>query len=188
MYRTEDFTEKLKMEDYNNNYVNSEGFLEYCQKHLGYDPVWSCPQYDFDPDEYGREFKYFHIIGTRIIFEPTAGREEREKNEIGRSVKQACLKEKDILSEKLKTLERKYPGSLGMSAGSCHMCSQCIKPRRGGCRYPDEIRYLLEAMEGVPGRTAGELLGNELQLTDQAASKSFTVITALLTDHSEVEI
>ena len=188
MYQTENFTGRIAMEDYNKDYVNSDGFLNYCRDRLGYERVWACPQYDFDPEDYWREYKYFHIIGTRVVFDLSGSHEEIKSDGIRKSMKQACLKEKDFLWMKLKKLEKKYPGSLGLSAGSCHMCSQCTKPRRGGCRYPDEIRYLLEAMEGSLGRTAGEILGQELQWAYTKPWQPFTLITGLLSDHYNVEL
>lgn len=188
MYRSEGFTGQITMEDYKIYYVNSYGFLNYCRDRLGYERVWACPQYDFDPEDYWRKYKYFHIIGTRMVFDLPDSHGEIRSEERGKSVKQACLKEKDFLWSKLKKLEKKYPGSLGLSAGSCHMCSQTIKPRSGGCRYPDKIRYLLEAMEASPGRTAGDIIEHEFQWQDNEPLKPITLIAGLLSDQWDVEL
>lgn len=183
MYKTEEISERTIMKDYLNNYINGMSFLEYCEKSMGYGQIWSCPLYDFDPVEYGRKYKYFHIIGRRIIFDTAAGSKETEEY-----MNRVCLKEKDILSEKLQALESRYPGSIGLSAGSCHVCSRRRKSRGKGCRYAEEIRRFIESLGGTVGETACELLGIELQWMKEEPPESFTLISGLLTDHPRLEI
>jgi predicted metal-binding protein len=183
MYKTEEINDRTAMKDYLKNYVSGMSFLEYCEKCMGYRQIWSCPLYDFDPVEYGRKYKYFHIIGRRITFETAAEVKER-----GEYMSRVCLEEKDILLEKIQALESKYPGSVGLSAGSCDVCSRCRKSKGKGCRYPEEIRGFIESLGGHAGETAGELLGIELQWMREKPPESCTLISGLLTDHPKLEI
>ncbi|HML35978.1 MAG TPA: DUF2284 domain-containing protein [Bacillota bacterium] len=201
MYQTEEFTSRTTVEDYLSNYANGERFLEYCEKFTGCGHIWSCPLYDFDPAEYEKKYKYFYIIGKRITFDqPDEGkgksymtrkeREQREKDRHEREkyMNQVCLREKDILSETIYELEKKYPGSIGLPAGSCRMCRQCSKPQEKGCRYSEEIRYFLESLGADVNGTAGDLLGMELRWMKDRMPKDFTLINGFLTDSAKVEI
>lgn len=185
------------MKEYLKNYMTGEGFLEYCEKSTGYDQIWSCPLYDFNPAAYGKKYKYLYIIGKRIIFEQAAGngpkgkdrgKIKEEQKELERYMNEICLKEKDILAKKMKTLKKRYPDSFRLSAGSCHVCSRCKRPKRGGCRYSDEIRCFIESIGGDVGETTGEFLGIELQWMKEKLPESFTLITGLLTNDPGIEI
>jgi len=64
MYRTEKIKNRTTMKDYQRNYMNGEGFLEYCRRYTGNGQIWSCPLYDLNPADYGKKYKYFYIIET----------------------------------------------------------------------------------------------------------------------------
>ena len=185
MYRKETIKNKTTIEDYMENYKNAAGFLDYCEKCMGYKQVWSCPLCDFNPEEYGTSYKYFYIIGAKITFDEEGVAECNKSSEY---INQICLEEKYILSKKVQALEKKYPGSLGLVTGDCYMCSQCTRPTKKGCRYSDEIRYFLESIGTNVGKTAGDYLGIKLQLMKQKQPEYFTLINGLLTDDPKVEI
>jgi len=101
---------------------------------------------------------------------------------------QVCLKEKDVLSKKIQALEKEYPGSIGLSAGSCHICHQCTRPKDGGCRYSDEIRNFIEFLGGDVGKTAGDLLAMQLKWMKEKLPECLTLVNGFLTDNPAVEI
>jgi len=188
MYRAENFVNKITMKVFLENYVDVTGFLEYCKQCRCYGRVWSCPPYDFKPEEYWGRYKYIHIIGTKIIFDQATIDVEREKEEIENYIDQVFLKEKKILSERMQTLEKKYPGSIGLFAGSCHICTGCARPGGEACRYPDEMRYSIESLGGNVGKTARELLGIELIWMEEKLPEYITLVNGFLTDDPEAEI
>jgi predicted metal-binding protein len=185
MYRKEAIKNKTTMEEYMEGYKNAAGFLDYCEKNMGYQQVWSCPLYDFNPEDYGANYKYFYLIGSKITLDEEG---VAACNKSGGYFEQICLEEKYILSKKVHTLEKKYPGSLGLITGDCHMCSQCTRPTKKGCRYSDEIRYFLESIGAGVGKTAGDYLGIKLKRMKEKQPECFTLIHGLLTDDPKVEI
>lgn len=185
MYRREEIKNKITVADYMENYKNMEGFLDYCEKCMGYRQVWSCPLYDFNPEGFGNNFKYFYLMGTKIILNEDSDAESKKSSEY---INQICLEEKYILTKKVQALEKKHPGSVGMITGNCHMCTQCSRPLGEGCRYSDEIRFFLESIGADVGKTAGEFLGIKLQLMKQKQPEYFTLLSGLLTDDPKVEI
>ena len=185
MYRKELLKSKTTMEEYIENYKNAAGFLDYCEKNMGYEQIWSCPLYDFNPEDCGRDYKYFYFIGAKITLDQE-GINKSQKT--GDYLSQICLEEKYILLKKVQALEKKYPGSFGLMAGDCYMCTQCNKQTQKGCRYSEEIRFFLESIGIVVGKTTGDYLGIKLQLMKQKHMGSFTLINGLLTDDPKVEI
>ena len=185
MYRIEEFKNRIAMKGYMKSYINGESFLEYCEKCTGYDQIWSCPLYDFNPEEYRRNYKYLYVIGKRITFEQTAGSGEEQK-ERERYMSQVCLKEKDILSKKMQELLKSYPDSVVMSVGSCHVCSRCSQSISRGCRYSEEIRNFIESIGGTVGESVGDLLVIELKWMKKKLPGYFTLINGFLTNNSKV--
>lgn len=173
------------MEDYLENYKNAAGFLDYCEKCMGYKQIWACPLYDFIPDEHEKNFKYIYIIGTKLTFDENCNTVGEKLNEY---INQVCLEEKYILSKKVHAMEKKYPGSIGLTAGNCNMCSQCTRPSERGCKYSEEIRYFLDSIGADVRRTADDFLGIKLQLMKRKKTEQYTLVHGLLTDSSFVEI
>jgi hypothetical protein len=178
MYRIEEFKNRTPMKAYHKDYENGQGFLGYCEKKTGYDQIWSCPLYDFNPEGYRKKYKYLYIIGKRIIFEQTADE---------RYVNQVCLEEKENLTKKIKNLKKSHPDSLAVSAGSCHVCSWCRRAEGRGCRYSDDIRRFIEFIGGNAGETAGEVLAIEMKWMKQKLPESLTLINGLLTNDPRIE-
>ena len=196
MYQSEEFKNRVPMADYIRDYKKGEGFLGYCEKFVGLDQIWSCPLYDFNPSICEKKCRYFYFIGKKITFEEELGTIEKKKkvNRANREDKEqerykswVCMEEREDLAKKIQELEKRYPGSIGVSAGSCHVCSRCTKSS-GGCRYSDEIRYFIESLGVSTGRTTGDLLGIELLWRRQRLPGYFTLVSGLLTDEQSVEI
>jgi hypothetical protein len=166
------------MKAYHKDYVNGEGFLEYCEKNTGYDQIWSCPLYDFNPEGYREKYKYLYIIGKRITFDQTA--DESYMNQV-------CLVEKEELTEKIKNLRKNHPNSLVVSAGSCHVCSWYRRTEGKGCRYSDDIRRFIEFFGGDARETAGEVLAIEMKWMKEKLPEYLTLVSGLLTNDPKLE-
>lgn len=202
MYQLEAFQHRATVKEYIRDYTQGEGFLEFCEKNTGFGQIWSCPLYDFNPTAYGKKYKYLYLFGKRVIFEPVEHKnkvwkksravdreEERaKKKEKVKYISAVCLKEKNLLAEQILTLEKKYPGSISLPAGSCHVCSRCSRAEGAGCRYSDEIRFFIESLGGSIGGTAGELLGIELQWMKQQPPGYYTLVEGLFSDNPRVQI
>ena len=56
-------------EEYVRDYVNVEEFLEMCKACENYGSKWSCPSFDFNPEDYWKKYDSFKVYGVRIILE-----------------------------------------------------------------------------------------------------------------------
>ncbi|HML38803.1 MAG TPA: DUF2284 domain-containing protein [Bacillota bacterium] len=188
MYRLEELKNKIAVENYLEHYIDVAGFLEYCKQCENYGRIWACPPYDFDPEGIWKKYKYLHLLGTKIVFDQATIDEELEGEALKEYISQIFLKEKSVLFERIRELEKKYPGSIGLSAGSCHICAICSRPSGKACLYPEEMRYSIESIGGDVQKTARELLGIELKWSDGRLPEYFTLVNGLLTNDPDVEI
>ena len=169
MYTLKRFQKKVSVEEYIKGYVNVAEFLEYCRQCPNYDKVWSCPGHDFDPEEYWRAYSSLNLLGYKINFDGTET--ENRCMEIMAEVKRN-------LAEELFEMEKAYPGSESLSAGSCSTCGKdgCTRPSGKPCRYPDKMRYSIEALGGNVGKTVHDLLGIELEWIEEGKAPSYFVL------------
>lgn len=187
MYRKEECKGKTTIEDYLENYVDVETFLECCKECGNYGKIWSCPPYDFHPEDYWRQYRYIYLLGTKIIFDKDTIEKLTDEEEMQQYMKEVLRKEKELLSEKLMLLEEKYPGSISLSAGSCHSCEQCAKQLKEPCRNPGFMRYSIESIGGNVGKTTSKLLGIELQWMGDSLPEYFTLVNGFLSNDANIE-
>lgn len=206
MYITERYTAAMDIDKYIDEYVNIEEFLEYCKACGNYGKKWSCPPYDFDAGAYWRQFKKIFVIGEKIIFDEDTVQKTYEKNELDSIIRKTLAPEKAKLSAELYEMEKSYPGSISLSAGSCSMCGgdmignigNCTRPSndepcisekgavesllaRKYCRHYDKMRYSIESIGGNVGKTCSKLLGIELEWAEEnKLPHYFVLISALL--------
>lgn len=121
MYDIQKYQRDISVKEYIREYVNVAEFIEYCKECPNYNAVWSCPPYDFEPEDFWNQFSELHIIARKIIFEEGTGPKEGKR--IMEEVKAG-------MREELYDMEKFFPGSVSLSAGSCSMCKGegCSRP------------------------------------------------------------
>lgn len=164
LYTTERYEAYIGVEDYLNEYVDVEQFLECCKECPNYNMIWACPPYDFNVQDYWRKYRVLQLIAVKINFtEEFAGKEfsQEQLDEIERG---SVWQEKAKLTSELYQKEEENPGSISLSAGSCMICNRrCARASGKPCRFPDKVRYSIESLGGDVGRTISELMGIELE-------------------------
>ena len=139
-------------------------FLECCKKCGNYEKIWSCPSYDFDPEDYWKKYQTFQIVGIKIYLPEellTQNYEEEERNEM---IKSIIFPHKQELDSQLLMKEKQIHGSIALCAGSCQNCSpeECTRLEDKPCRYPERMRYSIESLGGNVGLTVTKYLKQEL--------------------------
>lgn len=169
MYNVEIFEKEISVDQYIKDYVNAAEFIEYCKRCPNYGAVWSCPPYDFDAEGYWKDFSTLYITARKIIFEPETDIEK--SREIMSEVK-------DDMSRGLYMMEKRYPGSVSLSAGSCSMCRTegCSRKDNKPCRHPELMRYSIESIGGNVGLTVSKLMGIELEWVTEGKLPSYFVL------------
>ncbi|WP_037373232.1 DUF2284 domain-containing protein [Anaerovorax odorimutans] len=189
MYKTDKLKKIISVEDYLNNYVDIPYFMEKCKECNNYNKAWCCPPYEFSVEEYWKQYKYLCIIASKIIFDEKTLSSTTSKENVEKVMKEVLDKEKQLLSKKLYDAEKKYNGSISLSAGSCNLCENCEKLNGNPCIYPDKMRYSIESLGGNVGKTCSKLLGIELVwCEEEKLPEYFTLVSGLLTNNDNIEI
>ena len=168
MYTIEKSEKLIKVSDYLDRYVNVEEFLQYCKKCNNYEKLWSCPSYDFNPEDYWEEYDELIVVARKIIFGEGVDQDR---------IYEIMLEVKEDMSRELYELEKQYPGSISLSAGSCSLCKDgCTRAVGEPCRYPEMMRYSIESLGGDVGRTVSKLMGYELEWIEEGKLPSYFVL------------
>lgn len=168
-YCTERYEAVVNVPEYVNDCVAVEEFLPYCRKCPNYNQVWSCPEYDFNPYDYWAKYQTFWIIGIKIMVPEEITGRVWTAGECQKMIDEMLWEEKRKLSAELYELEKQYPGSVSLSAGSCQLCPAAKCTRRQGepCRNPEKLRYSIESLGGNVGLTVTKYLGQKLEWIEE---------------------
>lgn len=162
--KVEKYENTVSVEEYMEKCVDVPTFLGYCKECRNYENLWSCPPYDFDPEDYWRRYTTFHIVGLKIFLPEELTAKIWPKEEIGDVMEDILVPQKRKLEEILGRMEEENPGSISLSGGSCIWCPKgtCTRPEHGCCRHPEHLRYSIESLGGNVGLTVTKYLHQEL--------------------------
>ena len=181
--KIERFQKEIGVSDYLEGYVAVEEFLEYCKACPNYDATWSCPPFDFDVAGYWKQFSRLLVIARKIYLPDGISQEEgfRILGDL-----------KSEMTRELFEMEATNPGSVSLSAGSCSICRNafgcenesenetgtgnaaphgCTRSNGQPCRYPDTMRYSIEALGSNVGLTVQKLLGIQLEWMEEGSCR-----------------
>ncbi|MDO5146529.1 MAG: DUF2284 domain-containing protein [Eubacteriales bacterium] len=158
----------VSVEEYLEKCVDVPVFLEYCKECHNYRQVWSCPPFSFSPMEYWKKYRTFHIIGMKILLPSSLTQKKYTEEERKEVLDAALLPKKEALNKKLLDMEKEREGSVSLSGGSCQICDGgCTRPQGKPCRFPETMRYSIEALGGNVGLTVTKYLHQELQWMEE---------------------
>lgn len=144
-----------------------EKFLPYCRQCPNYNARWSCPPYD-KPLPRLEDYAGACLLSVKAVYD----RETREETKGAQAVEavyrrvvgQAKLLAEDWALEQ----QARYPGSLALSCGGCRRCQRCARQEGLPCRYPEKLRFSLEAMGFDVAGIAENLLGQTMLWAGEA--------------------
>lgn len=182
MYTIEKYEASIAVSEYVENYVDVPTFLEACKACPNYDKVWSCPAYDFDVIAYWKRYQTLRLRVSKIVFDEVARAKTYTQEELNTFLEEVRLTEKEKLSQQLLELEKEIPGSISLSAGSCHRCKNgCSKQNGEPCRFPEKMRYSIESLGGNVGLTIEKLMGIKLEWMEEGRlPHHFVLVCGLL--------
>ena len=181
-YTTQLYHASIPVSEYLEHYVDVKTFLNACKACPNFDKVWSCPSYDFDVLSYWRQYQTLLLTARKITFCEEALSLTFPPEEVNEIINQVVLPEKQKLTDMLMEEEKKYPGSISLSAGSCNLCKNgCAKPLGQPGRFPDQMRYSSESLGGNVGLTIEKLMGIQLEWMEEGKlPHHFVLVCGLL--------
>lgn len=178
MYQIERFEKEIAVEDYLEGYVNVGEFLEACRQCPNYTNSWACPPLPFSPESFWQQFDRFYIIARKLSFPAGTSQEEGFRQ---------LKRLKGQMSEELFQLEKSWPGSRALSAGSCAVCEEgCTRAEGKPCRHPEQMRYSIEALGGNVGLTVSKLMGIRLEWMEEGKLPPYFVLVGGLLKKDEI--
>ena len=134
--------------------VNVEKFSACCRNCRNYSKTWSCPPFRFDPADVWGNYDTL-LLQMRMLTVPGELREQVFSAEaLRRAAAEFLRAEKEAMLLELLELEKAFPGSMALSAGSCQVCPEgtCARQTQEPCRNPNLMRYSIEALGGDVGK------------------------------------
>lgn len=177
MYTTKRYNVAISTEEYMKDYVDVETFLGHCKECPNYEQIWACPSFDFDAEGYWKKYKTLEVTAVKIIFDEEYAGKKFSEEKLVEIMKNSLGVVKKELSLELFEKEKEHPGSISLSAGSCHLCDEkCTRPESKPCRFPDKMRYSIEALGGNVGLTISKLMGIELEWAQEGRLPNYFVL------------
>lgn len=153
---------EVPLAEYRAQCVDVPKFLGYCAACPNYGGTWSCPPFDFDPQEIWDRYDRILLRAVKVPVPAELREKVLSPQEInGESHALLAPIKHDLLSSLLEQ-ERATPGSLALSAGRCQECQVCTKASGQPCRQPERMRHSIESLGGDVGKTLSLYLGQEL--------------------------
>lgn len=170
----------VPVEEYLEDCVDVPQFLEYCKQCHNYDRTWSCPSFDFDPVDYLKEYRTLRVIGWKINIPEEYRLRVYSNKEQNLMMENLLAGPKKDLDRDMLALERENPGSRALSGGSCLYCrpSDCAKVEGKPCRFPEKMRYSIEALGGNVGLTVTRYLGQKLEWIEKGRLPRYFMLVA----------
>ncbi len=178
-YTKEKLHADITVDEYLEKYVNIPEFAQKCRQCPRYASSWSCPPFDFDPADYWRQFSELHIEGVCMYFDPAECQKHRSQEETDLIIAEVKATEKTLLAKELYDMENDASASL--SEGVCSLCDSCTRAENLPCRYPEKLRYSIEALGGNVGLTCSRLLGLQPEwVCENRLPRKLVIISGLL--------
>lgn len=153
---------EIAVSDFSRECVDIPRFAECCRLCPNYGRRWSCPPFDFSPEDL---WKGYHslLLQCRVIPVPRALQEqELSQQEINAQSRTLLRPYKQAMLQEMIALERQFPGSLALDAGSCDRCEDCARDAGLPCRHTDTLCYSVEALGGDVCKALQLYFGKEI--------------------------
>ena len=175
----------VDMKEYIEDCVDVDQFIEYCKECHNYDQTWSCPPFSFDPAEYLKAYGRIRVIGWKINIPEEYRLRIYSNKEQNLMMETLLAQPKKDLDREMLLLEKENPGSMALSGGSCLYCKPgaCAKTEGKPCRFPEKMRYSIEALGGNVGLTVTKYLKQKLEWIEKGRLPGhFILVAGLLMD------
>ncbi|HKM28758.1 MAG TPA: DUF2284 domain-containing protein [Anaerovoracaceae bacterium] len=135
-YIIERFETYVDVKEMLEKYYDRSTTLAKCKGCPGFALTWTCPEFDFDPADFWKQYSQFHFIVDRVFTNGTSSFEE---------ARERLYSEKPFYDEEMRSLEKETPGATALAAQECVKCKKCARLAGIGCIHPEVMRYALES-------------------------------------------
>lgn len=183
MYTSKIYTGTASTKEYLEYYVDTEKFIKYCKECPNYGKIWSCPEYDFKPEELWRKYEWLQVYAC-VITPDYESMKELSHEEKSSEIMKILHEERQKLDKMISEAEQAEEGSLGLYAGSCVICGKenCSRIEGKSCKHPEKMHYSIESLGGDITATLEDIVGVEIKWEkDGNFPEYYTLTCGLLT-------
>ena len=154
LYTCTTLEQTVPLKEFRETLVNVPLFSGYCRDCPNCGRYWSCPPFSEPSECLWDRYETIWIFGRKLLLSQELQDEEISMDEMTARSKALLHPEKERLLGELLELERQFPGSLALSAGSCEGCppKQCARAEGKPCLPPERLRCSLESL-ALPAST-----------------------------------
>ena len=181
MYEVKRRMVTVDVDEYLKEYVDVDKFIRYCENCPNHNRIWTCPPFEFDVMARWEKYDVLDVYAEEIFFDKGYAGRKCSKDEIEQILENSLGTVKNRLLDEMLDLEKKIPGSMALSAGSCRLCKECTRMTDEKCRNPERARCSIEAIGGDVGKTICRLMGIELEwMKEGILPEKFVLVCGLL--------
>ncbi len=157
----------------------------YCASCPNYGSRWSCPPFqDLSLDRLGN-WSHAVVVGRKV---PLPRKEAPADPEEARSwALERFHTSRAEFREILLEAEKTFPGSRALVAGHCVQCTACARETGHPCRFPEDMRFSLEAVGFDVSSLVTVVLGISIHWPRQGLPEYYLTVGALLCREGEAE-
>ena len=180
-YSMEEFEATMDVEQFLSEYRDTTTCLEACKACGKYGKNWTCPPFEFDPEEAIGRYSTLDIICSKASLMRSA-LDSVPPSEYPAYVNDTYAMIKLIVEDKLLAREKRIPGSVAVFPGSCMRCPHGCKRAEGlPCISPNTLRYSLEAFGFILGPLVKNLFDEQFCWTaPDELPEYFLLVSAIL--------
>ena len=120
-------TAMLPVADYVAGFRNIEKFLGLCKQCPKFGQSWTCPPCEFDVKAFVDNFKYAHILGSKMTFDDAILASTVTPEAVNTVCRDAMRYGLTKASAYLRRYEHKYPGSICFLGSHCFVATNLVR-------------------------------------------------------------
>lgn len=185
MFEVQQLTADINVNEFYEKYVDIEKFEDLCKDCENYGKNWSCPPFDFNPEEIWKSFNKLKIIAFKYNFGEELLNETFSDEELDLFLKR-LEKTKLKLMRIIYGLEAENPGSLALYLGTCNLCMSCTRMFGMRCKMPFKMRYSIESLGGNVDEVIKDVFNTEILYAKDGKLPEYMIyVGGLLYDRCE---
>lgn len=181
-YKTRMSRGSCPMPEFLEKYVDPPVFMEYCKVCANYKKRWSCSPLDIEPLSFLSSYSDIRLFGLEIFLDKKSLEGiVCEAFDVPKQIDEILDVEKKRLTNFLIREEKKIPKSQYLFSGACEICTTCTRIDENPCRFPERMRYSIEAVGADMSKISEEILGIKvLWMKGATIPEHLTLISGLL--------
>lgn len=162
--------------------MDVEKFLPFCESCPNYNKSWSCPPLVFSQREFIENYKYADIFVLELTYDEEVIKGAITKEKVMEAIVKYMNPAKERFGELVVSSESSATNAVTLTCAPCSYCKECTKPMNKPCRFPEKMRYSLDAFHFDVTMILKDYFGIELTWASEGLSEKANLLCVMLND------